>query len=305
MILPTPSAPIETTRLPEATIPSSDRCPVTQIAIHALRVLSLSLFVAGVGCLAAGLQVPAIALFVSSIALLLLSILLPKPREREEVQPLGQAEPIQEPVSVKWYVGGAAISIERGDIFKAGVPCIVNAANEQCLGGGGIDGAIHRAAGSGLLDLCRKLPIVQPPNVRCKTGDAVITGSGKLADQGIDFIIHAVGPRNSDPKKEELLEAAYQNILARAEENGIRSLAIPAISTGIFGFPFRLATEIALRTIETYLHEHPEKFDEVKLVFLDHASEQAPERPTNWALAVEIARSSLTSQNLGVLGHRS
>ncbi len=195
----------------------------------------------------------------------------------------------------KLKVGETMVLIMGGDLLYPEVPCIVNAANERCLGGGGIDGVIHAAAGPELRNLCLALPIVEGENIRCKTGDAVITGSAELAQRTgpIQHIIHAVGPRSQQENREQILEATYRSILAKAEENGIRKLAIPSISTGVFQFPFGKATEIAIRTIETYLHEHPGKFDEVRLIFLDFDSIDSTvsiERAKNCAWAIHIAR---------------
>jgi len=133
------------------------------------------------------------------------------------------------------------VSVVRGDITRQRVDAIVNAANNTLLGGGGVDGAIHLAAGPGLLEECRGLG-------RCETGDAKITGAYHLP---AGFVIHAVGPvwRGGDSGEDEILASAYTNALRRAIENGVRTLAFPAISTGAYGFPMERAARIAVRTV--------------------------------------------------------
>lgn len=182
--------------------------------------------------------------------------------------------------AVRRQVGATTISIERGDITQLRVQAIVNAANPACLGGGGVDGAIHAAAGPALLAECQRLPEVRP-GVRCETGNAVITGSGNLAARGIRRIIHTVGPdmRLNPANGEELLENAYRNSLELARANGLRTIAFPAISTAIFAYPFEAATRVAMRTIEGYLRDHPGSFDEIKLVFFTQ---------NDWQRAVNI-----------------
>lgn len=134
------------------------------------------------------------------------------------------------------------IKIIEGDLTKANVDAIVNAANPIMLGGGGVDGAIHRAAGSVLRLECQK---VKPVNgIRCPTGEARITPAGNLASR---YVIHTVGPvyhRVNNP--DELLAAAYKNSLKLAVENQCKSIAFPAISCGAYGYPYREAAEVAL-----------------------------------------------------------
>jgi len=133
------------------------------------------------------------------------------------------------------------------DITTLHVDAIVNAANERMLGGGGVDGAIHRAAGPGLLAECRRLPEV-PPGVRCPTGQAVITGGHNLPAR---YIIHTVGPvwRGGSHHENELLASCYRQSLQLAGQHGIATIAFPAISTGVFGFPADRAAAIAVRTM--------------------------------------------------------
>ncbi len=145
------------------------------------------------------------------------------------------------------------IEIIKGDITKLNVDAIVNAANKTLLGGGGVDGAIHRAAGPELLEECRTLN-------GCETGNAKITKGYKLPAK---FVIHAVGPvwYGGKNNEEKLLSGAYLNSLKLATEYKIKTIAFPSISTGAYRFPFELASRIALQTIYDYLSENqlPEK----------------------------------------------
>jgi len=140
------------------------------------------------------------------------------------------------------------ISIVEGDITRQDVDAIVNAAKESLLGGGGVDGAIHRAAGPGLLAECRKLG-------GCPTGEARITGGHRLKAR---YVIHAVGPvwRGGLGDEDALLAACYRNSLALAEENDVTSIAFPAISTGIHGFPVARAARIAIAETIGFLRAH-------------------------------------------------
>jgi len=145
----------------------------------------------------------------------------------------------------------AGLSVQRCDITKLEVDAIVNAANELMLGGGGVDGAIHRAAGPRLLDACRAVPEVRP-SVRCPTGEARITPGFDLPAK---HVIHTVGPvwHGGGAREDELLASCYRKSLALAEQRAIRSLAFPAISCGVFRFPIERAAEIAVRETRAHL----------------------------------------------------
>ncbi len=151
-------------------------------------------------------------------------------------------------------INDSILELVQGDITRQDTDAIVNAANESLLGGGGVDGAIHRAAGPELLDECRKLE-------GCKTGSAKITRGYHLKAK---HIIHAVGPvyRNGKQNEPVLLASAYRMSLELASENKCASIAFPAISTGVYGYPLEDAARIAFRTIIDYMSEHPE----IKLV---------------------------------------
>lgn len=151
-----------------------------------------------------------------------------------------------------------------GDLTAQAVDAIVNAANSSLLGGGGVDGAIHRAGGAKILEECREIRRTSYPD-GLPTGEAVLTGGGNLA---ATFVIHTVGPiyGQNDGRDAELLAASYRNSLALAAERGLRSVAFPSISTGAFGYPKDEAAAVASEAIERALSRH-EMLREVRLVF--------------------------------------
>ncbi len=151
--------------------------------------------------------------------------------------------------------------VELGNITTYAVDAIVNAANSSLLGGGGVDGAIHRAAGPDLLHECRLLG-------GCKTGQAKITKGYLLPAR---HVIHTAGPvwRGGNDGEPELLASCYRNSLEVAMANAVRTIAFPAISTGIYGYPMDLAAEVATRTVVEVLDSHPGAIDAVTFVCFD------------------------------------
>jgi len=146
------------------------------------------------------------------------------------------------------------IKVIQGDITKVKTDAIVNAANSSLLGGGGVDGAIHRAGGSAILEDCMKIRARQGG---CKTGEAVLTTAGNLPS---NFVIHTVGPvwNQGEKGEAELLANAYRNSLLVAVENEVKTIAFPNISTGIYGYPLQEAAQIALETTQIFLAENKE-----------------------------------------------
>ncbi|MDD9966239.1 MAG: O-acetyl-ADP-ribose deacetylase, partial [Myxococcales bacterium] len=144
-----------------------------------------------------------------------------------------------------------ALLVERGDITRFAVDAIVNAANERMLGGGGVDGAIHRAAGPELLAACRRVPEVEP-GVRCPTGQARITPGFRLAAR---YVIHTVGPvyNGGSAGEDALLASAYQACLRLAGEYELSSIAFPAVSCGVFGYPSDRAARVAVSAVRQHL----------------------------------------------------
>ena len=147
-------------------------------------------------------------------------------------------------------VGASTLELVEGDITKQDTEAIVNAANTSLLGGGGVDGAIHRAGGPQILEECRKIG-------GCPTGEARISTGGRLPAR---WVIHTVGPVYRDGKHGEadLLASAYRNSLRLASERAIKSVAFPSISTGAYGYPLAEAARIALTTARDHLKAHPE-----------------------------------------------
>ena len=157
------------------------------------------------------------------------------------------------------------IEIIKGDITKQAVDAIVNAANCSLLGGGGVDGAIHRAAGPELLTECRTLG-------GCKTGEAKITKGYKLPAK---HVIHTPGPvwHGGSHGEPELLRSCYRSCLELASENGCKTVDFPSISTGVYHFPLDKASQIAIKAISEYLFEHPE-IERVRMVCFDERTKE-------------------------------
>ncbi len=155
---------------------------------------------------------------------------------------------------MKASIHQSTLEVVQGDITVQDTEAIGNAANSALAGGGGVDGAIHRAGGPSVMSELKKR------YKGCPTGSAVITGGGNLKAK---FVIHAVGPRYSgSPKDPELLSGAYRKSLELCTQNKISSVAFPSISTGIYGYPVEEASRIAIKTVTDYLKNHPE----IKLV---------------------------------------
>ncbi len=156
------------------------------------------------------------------------------------------------------------IEVLKGDITKVTVDAIVNAANSSLLGGGGVDGAIHRAGGKAILDDCRKIIAKQGS---CKTGQAVITTAGNLKAK---FVIHTVGPVWNGGQKDEPQKLAdcYKNSLQLAVDNECKTIAFPCISTGVYGYPVNEAAIVAVNTITEFI-SHSDKIDRVIIVCFD------------------------------------
>jgi O-acetyl-ADP-ribose deacetylase (regulator of RNase III) len=153
----------------------------------------------------------------------------------------------------------AAVRIVRGDLTKDTADAIVNAANQKMLGGGGVDGAIHRAAGPSLLEACRAVPEVRP-GVRCPTGEARITPGFELRAR---YVIHTVGPVYGGRGRDaELLASAFRSSVLLAIDHGLRSIAFPAVSCGVYGYPMKEAASISARVIR----EQAWNLDEIRFV---------------------------------------
>lgn len=162
------------------------------------------------------------------------------------------------------------IQLLRGDITKISVDAIVNAANTSLMGGGGVDGAIHRAGGPEILEACRKIVARQGG---CKTGQAVITTAGKLPAK---FVIHTVGPvwRGGNNNEAKLLADCYTNSLKLAVENECRTIAFPCISTGIYGYPVEQAAKVAIESIRSFI-ARKEQILQVTVVCFDEQNYNA------------------------------
>jgi O-acetyl-ADP-ribose deacetylase (regulator of RNase III) len=165
-------------------------------------------------------------------------------------------------------INGVTLALMRGNIVEVQVDAIVNAANSGLRGGGGVDGAIHRAGGPAVMEECRKIG-------GSPTGNAVVTTAGRLPAK---YVFHAVGPIYSgSPDDERLLASAYQSCLDLAEQHQVKSIAFPSLSTGIYGYPLELAAPIALRTISEHLKK-PTCLQQVLMVLFGESAYKAHEQ---------------------------
>ena len=165
--------------------------------------------------------------------------------------------------------GGTRITLVRGDITEQDVDAVVNAANSTLLGGGGVDGAIHRKGGPTILEDCRRIRREQYED-GLPTGEAVITTGGNLRAK---HVIHTVGPiwRGGESGEKDHLRSAYRNSLARAKEAGARTVAFPSISTGAYRYPMSHAARAALHVVMEVVKEAEEAFDEVRFVLFSES----------------------------------
>jgi O-acetyl-ADP-ribose deacetylase (regulator of RNase III) len=169
-------------------------------------------------------------------------------------------------------IGGTTLSLIQGDITLQETEAIVNAANTGLLGGGGVDGAIHRAGGPKVLEECKT---IRAKHGGCPTGEAVITTGGNMVTE---YVIHTVGPvwSGGNRNEDQLLRNAYYNSLNLAKENGIKSISFPSISTGVYRFPIDKAARIALTTVKEFIQEY--NFAEVRFVLFSEKDLQIYEK---------------------------
>lgn len=166
------------------------------------------------------------------------------------------------------------LALWQGDITKFAADAIVNAANSQLLGGGGVDGAIHRAGGPSIM---AELDVIRARTGGCPTGSAVLTGAGKLPAR---YVLHAVGPVYRDGKQgePELLASCYRTCLQLAQDNGARTVSFPSISTGVYGYPLEAAARIAVCEVRAFFERPDCRVERVTLVVFDRAALEAYER---------------------------
>jgi O-acetyl-ADP-ribose deacetylase (regulator of RNase III) len=172
---------------------------------------------------------------------------------------------------VRAEFGGAVLELVQGDITQQATDAIVNAANSGLAGGGGVDGAIHRAGGPKIMEECRKIG-------GCPTGEARITTGGNLEAR---YVIHAVGPVYRDGvsgEEDRLLASAYRSSLRLAVENGLRSVAFPSLSTGAYHYPLRDAADVALSTVVGFLQNERHGLELVRFVLFDGRTQEEYER---------------------------
>jgi len=165
----------------------------------------------------------------------------------------------------KLNINDAGLTIVQGDITGQNTEAIVNAANSSLMGGGGVDGAIHRAGGPIILEECKKIVSKEG---RLPTGKAVITSGGNLK---ANYVIHTVGPvwQGGSYEEEELLAGAYKESLKVADKHGLSSISFPSISTGAYGYPLAEAAEVAIKTVVNYLKEQVSSIKDVVFVLFN------------------------------------
>ena len=164
-----------------------------------------------------------------------------------------------------WFRSEKVLRLMMGDITRVSADAIVNAANSSLAGGGGVDGAIHRAGGPAIM---QELDEIRTRIGRCPTGSAVVTGAGRLP---ASFVFHAVGPVYRDGKhgEPELLASCYRTCLKLAEERNVMTISFPSISTGVYGYPVSDAAQIAIHEVKIHLEDPNTKVEEVIFVLFD------------------------------------
>jgi O-acetyl-ADP-ribose deacetylase (regulator of RNase III) len=169
------------------------------------------------------------------------------------------------------FPGGKRVRLLTGDITRVAADVIVNAANSRLAGGGGVDGAIHRAGGPSIM---RELDEIRPRAGGCPTGSAVATSAGSLP---ASFVFHAVGPvyRGGRNREAELLGSCYRTCLEMAEERGLRVVSFPSISTGAYGYPVEEAAGVALSAVRKHLAREDARVEEIMFVLFDRATYEA------------------------------
>lgn len=169
---------------------------------------------------------------------------------------------------MEFRFGNRTLALVEGDITHIAADAIGNAANAQLAGGGGVDGAIHRAGGP---EIMRELDVIRRDTGGCKTGDAVVTGAGNLPAR---WVIHAVGPiyRDGSHGEPDQLRSCYQRCLELATEHDAGSLSLPSISTGVYGYPMEAATEIALGSVGQFLRERDTSLQRVSFVLFGRSA---------------------------------
>jgi len=168
-------------------------------------------------------------------------------------------------------IGNTVLNTVTADITTLSKDAIVNAANSSLMGGGGVDGAIHRAGGPQILEECRR---IVAKIGRLPTGEAVITTAGNMPAR---YVIHTVGPvwHGGRRDEEQLLRNAYANSLRVAKENGVKTVAFPSISTGVYGYPVDLASNEAVSAVLEFVKENPDSLDEITFCGFDSSTENS------------------------------